>query len=487
MVIHNATLTGSISMQAPPVISGSLTLTGSINATGDITASSARFSNIITAQTLVVQTVSSSITYSSGSNVFGNLQSNNQVFTGSLFVTGSIGIGTSSPTIKLFISDAQTNPAIAGGGPSGSFGFTEGNVTLSMGISGSNYPGWIQVYNKAFTSNYYPLSLNPNGGNVGIGTTNPTSLLEVQKDQNAQTGIRVKNTTSGTSAGVEFGAYTNSGNGGFGKYSTGNTPYKNIVAGSTYIYNGSSGDITLLNDAASGNISFAAGGVSTAQMFISASGNVGINKSSPDHKLSIVDSNYNQYSLRLESQSGNTSGRWGGIGFAGESVNTKAGIFFVSEGGSYSRGNLVFCNNSDFSQASVTTADTRMTITKEGNIGAPSGTNIYNASDVRLKQNITTITNGLNKIIGLNPVMFNWINGYVESEEGKNMLGFIAQEVQNIVPEAVESFSDGSNITVGETVIENPLRVNEKFIIPVLVKAIQELNQKFEDYKSTHP
>jgi len=57
------------------------------------------------------------------------------------------------------------------------------------------------------------------------------------------------------------------------------------------------------------------------------------------------------------------------------------------------------------------------------------------------------------------------------------MLGFIAQDVQEVIPEAVESFSNGS-VTIGEVVVDNPLRVNEKFIIPVLVKAIQEMNTK---------
>jgi hypothetical protein len=120
----------------------------------------------------------------------------------------------------------------------------------------------------------------------------------------------------------------------------------------------------------------------------------------------------------------------------------------------------------------------RMNIDTSGNIGAPnSGSNIYSASDLRLKQNIETIENGLDKIIALNPVKFNWIDGFVETEDGKDMLGFIAQEVQNAIPEAVEDFSSNS-ITIGEKTIENPLRVNEKFIIPVLVKAIQELTQK---------
>jgi hypothetical protein len=57
------------------------------------------------------------------------------------------------------------------------------------------------------------------------------------------------------------------------------------------------------------------------------------------------------------------------------------------------------------------------------------------------------------------------------------MLGFIAQEVKDAIPEAVEDFAKNS-IKVGDLIIDNPLRVNEKFIIPVLVKAIQELSAK---------
>jgi hypothetical protein len=120
----------------------------------------------------------------------------------------------------------------------------------------------------------------------------------------------------------------------------------------------------------------------------------------------------------------------------------------------------------------------RMTIGPTGNIGAPSGTNIYNASDIRLKQNISTTTYGLNTISALNPVKFNWVDGFEPSEDGKDMLGFVAQEVFEVIPEAVESF--GGDINLNGTLIENPLRVNEKFIIPILVKAIQELKAEVE-------
>jgi len=125
-----------------------------------------------------------------------------------------------------------------------------------------------------------------------------------------------------------------------------------------------------------------------------------------------------------------------------------------------------------------TTYRVKMTISGNGNIGAPTGSNIYNASDLRLKQNIEKIELGLSKILNLNPVKFNWVDNYVSEENGKNMLGFIAQEVLNAIPEAVESF--GNDLIVNGQSIKNPLRVNEKFIIPVLVKAIQELNAKID-------
>ena len=77
------------------------------------------------------------------------------------------------------------------------------------------------------------------------------------------------------------------------------------------------------------------------------------------------------------------------------------------------------------------------------------------------------------KIKALNPVKYNWIDGFETLESDKPLLGFIAQEVLEIIPEVVESFG-GNSITIGNTVIDNPLRVNEKFLIPVLTKAIQE-------------
>lgn len=109
------------------VLSGSINLTGSINITAGITgsllgtattasyvlnavsssyainaatasiatnftASNVLVNGTITAQTLVVSTISSSVDYSSGSNIFGSNLTNTQQFTGSVLVTGSLNV-----------------------------------------------------------------------------------------------------------------------------------------------------------------------------------------------------------------------------------------------------------------------------------------------------------------------------------------------------------------------------------------------------------
>lgn len=193
--------------------------------------------------------------------------------------SGSLGLGTANPTAPLTIAVPAVGSAIGATTSQQAFDYsrlrikhyTDSSLGLSIGYAGANLTYIQACYNEGTTA---PLLLNPFGSNVGVGTSSPTSLLEVQANQNAQTGIRVRNATAGSTAQVEFGVYTNSGNGGFGKYSTATSTYKNITAASLYIYNGSSGDIALLNDVSTGNITFAAGGAASAQITISSGGNI---------------------------------------------------------------------------------------------------------------------------------------------------------------------------------------------------------------------
>ena len=89
---------------------------------------------------------------------------------------------------------------------------------------------------------------------------------------------------------------------------------------------------------------------------------------------------------------------------------------------------------------------------------------ITTASDRRLKENIEpTSVKALNKIKDLNLVAFDYIKDKSHEE-----IGLIAQEVSDIVPNAVSEYE-------GE---DSHLTINYAKFIPYLLKAIQELNQK---------
>ena len=120
---------------------------------------------------------------------------------------------------------------------------------------------------------------------------------------------------------------------------------------------------------------------------------------------------------------------------------------------------------------------TVLTVYGSGNIGAPSGNNIHNASDERLKENMVELTDGLDKIKKLKPYSFTWKKGFDKDLEGIIQYGFGAHQAKSVDEKLVEKFALCDIDVDGET-IKDPLRVNEKHVIPLLVKAIQELSAK---------
>ena len=86
------------------------------------------------------------------------------------------------------------------------------------------------------------------------------------------------------------------------------------------------------------------------------------------------------------------------------------------------------------------------------------------SSDVRLKTNIQPILNTLDLIMKLNPVHYNKKNSIESSDYTKTENGFIAQELQKVLPYLVSEGTDKDKI----------LSVDYNSIIPVLTKGIQE-------------
>ena len=94
--------------------------------------------------------------------------------------------------------------------------------------------------------------------------------------------------------------------------------------------------------------------------------------------------------------------------------------------------------------------------------------NITGPSDVRIKKNIATSKYGLDEIEKLRTVEFDFTDS--TPANGKKNIGFIAQEIEDVIPEA---------ITIGEAHgLEDFKFVNKDVIFAVLVNAIKELSAK---------
>jgi hypothetical protein len=133
-----------------------------------------------------------------------------------------------------------------------------------------------------------------------------------------------------------------------------------------------------------------------------------------------------------------------------------------------------------------------------GGITTTASATAYNtSSDYRLKENPVKITTGLADVMQMNPVKFTW------RSNGTEGIGFIAHELQAVVPQAVHGVkdevklvpeldsngvplldADGRNIVKTEPVYQG---VDSSFLVATLVAAIQELKAEFDAYRSAHP
>jgi hypothetical protein len=95
-------------------------------------------------------------------------------------------------------------------------------------------------------------------------------------------------------------------------------------------------------------------------------------------------------------------------------------------------------------------------------------TNYTSGSDYRLKENITPMTGALAKVAQLKPVTYKWKN------DGSDGQGFIAHELQAVVPDAVTGEKDA----VDEEGNPKYQGVDTSFLVATLTAAIQELNAK---------
>jgi len=103
-----------------------------------------------------------------------------------------------------------------------------------------------------------------------------------------------------------------------------------------------------------------------------------------------------------------------------------------------------------------------------------SGVSYTSVSDYRLKENIQPMTNALGVVNQLNPVTYTW------KTDGSDGQGFIAHELQAVVPDCVTGEKDAVD-EEGKPVYQG---IDTSFLVATLTKAIQELKAELDATKA---
>lgn len=307
------------------------------------------------------------------------------------------------------------------------------------------------------------------------------------------TGGSINNTPIGAST-ANTGAFTTLGATGVATFSAGTVSAPAITT---------TGDTnTGIFFPAADTIAFTEGGVES--MRIDSSGNVGIGTSSPSRKLSVAGSmgadNYyvdvaagafglpSDTSIEMYGASsaqimvfkvnGNTERMRitsGGDLLAGKTVTgqvlTKGFEYSNVSGAEYLSICTTTAGNTALWVSNIATSGTRTLVnfyagsTAVGSItsngtGVTYGTN----SDYRLKENIVPMTGALAKVAQLKPVTYTW------KIDGSSGQGFIAHELQAVVPDCVTGEKDAIDAE-GKPVYQG---IDTSFLVATLTKAIQE-------------
>jgi hypothetical protein len=510
------------------VSASSLTLTTTPLAVGSGgTGSNAFTANYIPYSNGTILTSSANFTYNGTSVAMGSALAPNPG--GTLQVHGANRVVDANGNLSVFSTDSATVNAgglLSFGGFNGSGGtfdpWTFANIkgAKENGTSG-NFAGYF-VISTASSGGVISEKMRINSsGNVGIGTTSPGSRLAVVSATDANPIAYIGGATRGVRIGTTSAlSYVE------GIDTTGISSYQPLVVGGS-------------------DVRFATGG--SERMRIDSSGNVGIGTATPGYNLEVssasitdlassttaaagsaaayltikanasVSSTYYR-ALRCLDAAGTTSwvvGQWGAPNdtlafYTGSGITERARIDTSGNllvGTTVSNARIYGSSgaNSPVGRFDATLTSGYTSEVFQAIAGQPSGTGfkvaafyINNAaayasyirgdgtifavsttiqaiSDARLKENVRDASEGLNTVLALKPRRFDWKEG--KGSGKKNQIGFIAQEVETVFPDAIDVWDEPNDDTEYKS-------VGSSLLIPVLVKAIQELAAKVAELEA---
>jgi len=399
----------------------------------------------------------------------------NLTFDGStLEVNGGLEISPAEPTIHLNRGNGSYSWKIINGAGTGSFPLSTFNIANNAGT---------------------PVITALDSGNVGIGTTSPSDKLEIagphsqlrltdsddgqyiQMSLSSDALLFRHNTTSGTAA----VAFKDDGSVGIGT----NSPTAKLdVRGNVSFFSSDASDFVSFTHSDNGIIINSAGSTSnkmalntggTTALTIDASQNVGIGTDAPGYKLDVSG----DYRFKDTASGGAL------LGYYHNDSNN--GLLLLVYGSTYSGGSVLSVgangtayhhshtvginagSGSDIKFGAGGTEKFRME--SDGDFHASNDVVAYSTtpSDKKLKTNVKDINYGLDTIMKLNPKQYDW------KKDNRHDIGFIAQEVEEVIPEIVKD---------KEWFDDKIKTLDYEKLTAVLIKAVQEQQKQIEELKN---
>lgn len=452
----------------PVGVSGATGVVGVSGATGAVGVTGATGPVGATGATLAVNSNVNNyvLTATGGSSVDGESRF---TFDGtSVYINGNLGVATTSPGVRFVTTTAtpSSGPTL-GSGTVGSQALLASNGLYGMysGVSNSG-DVWHQVQRNDANSSVYGMLLQPNGGGVAIGkgTTSPAHVLDVTGTGNATSDFRapIFYDTNDTSYYVDPASTSrlhtldvvqrvNSGYGG--------------NASPTYAFIGDT-NTGMFNPTGTDTLGFSTGG--TERMRIDSSGRVGVSTTSPVRELQV-----GAFSGNPEICIGSGTTGTGTLAFGDGATGNDPWRGYIQY--NHSSDALIF-GTANAERARITTGGAMgLGVTPTNTAGRFEASNdivAYSSSDKNWKKNIKNIDSPLEKLSQINGVEFDWIEDEpIHGNKGHD-IGVIAQEIEQILPEIVQTRESGMKA------------VQYDKIIPLLVECIKEQQKQINELKS---